>query len=167
MPTLKRAALCLGIYLTVLSLQAAEPDKSNLAIGLAERLHGEGKFAEARTILLASLEEALKQQNSERRIALVDGLGSVAQDQGQYLDAEKYYRRSLVYWQTGGEGSLTGLAQTLNNLASLLDGAHKFGEAEELLRRSEAIQVQRLGRDAPEVGVVLLNRGTLHLREQV
>jgi tetratricopeptide (TPR) repeat protein len=132
-------------------------------IDLAERLHDEHKFAEAKTILLGALEDALKHQNGKRRIAYIfDSLGSVAQDQGQYLEAEKYYRRSIDYWQDGGEKSLAGLARTLNNLASLLYSAGKLGEAQQLLRRSEDIQLE----GDPEAGVVLLNRGSAYFGQR-
>ena len=139
------------------SLQTAEP------IDLAERLHDEHKFAEAKTILLGALEDATKHQNVERRLAyILDSLGSVAQDQGEYLQAEKYYRRSIAYWQDGGENSLAGLARTLNNLASLLYSAGKLSEAQQLLRRSEAIQPE----GDPQSGVVLLNRGTAYFGQR-
>jgi tetratricopeptide (TPR) repeat protein len=132
-------------------------------IDLAERLHGEHKFEEAKTILLGALEDALKHQNGKRRIAyILDSLGSVAQDQGQYLQAEKYYRRSIAYWRDGGEDSLAGLARTLNNLASLLYSAGKLGEAQQLLRRSEDIQLE----GDPEAGVVLLNRGSAYFGQR-
>lgn len=131
-------------------------------IDLAERLHDEHKFAEAKTILVGALEDALKDQNGKRRIAyILDSLGSVAHDQGQYLEAEKYYRRSIDYWQDGGEKSLAGLARTLNNLASLLYSAGKLGEAQQLLRRSEDIQLE----GDPGAGVVLLNRGSAYFRQ--
>ncbi len=143
--------------LSNLSLQASDP------IDLAERLHDEHKFAEAKTILLGALENGLNHQNNERRLAyILDSLGSVAQDQGEYLQAEKYYRRSIAYWQDGGENSLAGLARTLNNLASLLYSAGKLSEAQQLLRRSEAIQPE----GDPQSGVVLLNRGTAYFGQR-
>ncbi len=143
--------------LSNLSVQADE------AINLAERLHDEHKPEEAKTILLGALEDALKHQNVQRRLAyLLDRLGSVAQEQGQYLQAEKYYRRSIAYWQDSGENSLAGLARTLNNLASLLYSAGKLAEAQQLLRQSEAIQLE----GDPERGVVLLNQGTAYFQQR-
>ena len=139
------------------SLQSTEP------IDLAERLHDEHKFAEAKTILLGALKDALKHPNGERRLAyILDSLGSVVQDQGQYLQAEKYYRRSIAYWLDGGETSFAGLARTLNNLASLLYRAGKLNEAQQLLRRCEAIQLE----GDPQTAVVLLNQGTAYFGQR-
>jgi tetratricopeptide (TPR) repeat protein len=114
-------------------------------------------------MLVGALEDALNHPDGTRRIAyILDGLGSVAQDQGQYLQAEKYYRRSIVYWRDGGEDSRAGLARTLNNLASLLCSAGKLGEAQQLLRRSEGIQLA----GDPETGVLLLNRASAYFRQR-
>ena len=133
--------------------------ESTEPIDLAERLHDEHKFAEAKTILLGALKDALKHPNEERRLAyILDSLGSIAQDQGQYLQAEKYYRRSIACWMDGGKTSLAGLARTLNNLASLLYRVGKLSEAQRLLRRSEAIQLE----GDPQAGVVFLNQGTAY-----
>jgi tetratricopeptide (TPR) repeat protein len=142
---------------------AAVQERGNLAIDVAERLHSEHKFAEANTILLGALEDALKHPNGKRRIAyILDSLGSVAQDQGQYVEADKYYRRSITYWQDGGENSLAGLGRTMNNLASLLYSEGKLGEAQQLLGRSEGTQLE----GDPETGVVLLNRGSAYFRQR-
>jgi tetratricopeptide (TPR) repeat protein len=140
-----------------LTLQATEK------IGVTDRLHDERRFMESKTTLLGALEDALKHPNSERRLAyILASLGSVAQDEGKYLQAEKYYRRSLAYWRDGGENSRAGLARTLNNLASLLDSVGRLSEAQELLRRSESILLE----SDPETGVMLLNRGTTYFRQR-
>jgi tetratricopeptide (TPR) repeat protein len=165
----ERTILCRCFYLAALcnlTLQSAEPDNWTRTIDVAERLHAERKYTEARTILLGALKDASNHQNRNHRLAYTfNNLGSVAQDQGRYLEAEKHYRRSISYWQEAGERSLADLAKTLNNLASMLDSAGRFAEAEELLRRSEMIQVESLGRDDPEIGVLLLNRGTLYFKQ--
>ena len=72
------------------------------------------------------MEDASRHDERAYRLAYtLNDLGSVAQDEGQYFQAEKYYRRSIAYWRAGGEHLRCGLARTLNNLASLLDGAGK------------------------------------------
>jgi tetratricopeptide (TPR) repeat protein len=127
----------------------------------------EHKYAEAKTVLLGALEDASGRQDKEYRLAYAfNNLGSVAQDQGRYFEAEKCYRRSIAYGQDGGERSLAVLARALYNLASLLYSAGKLGEVQELLRRSEAIQIEVLGRDHPEIGVLLLNRGALYFKQR-
>lgn len=146
-----------------LTLQAAEPDRWEQSIRLAGRLHNERRLPEARTVLLGTLSEASSHPDREYRLAYtLDNLGSVAQDQGKYFEAESYYRRSIAHWQAAGERWRDGLARTLNNLSSLLYGAGKFREAEELLRRSGAESTR--GTDTNSL--VLLNSGTLYLKQR-
>jgi tetratricopeptide (TPR) repeat protein len=136
-------------------------------IDRAERLHEEHHFTEARTILLSALEDASKHQKPEYRLAYtLNNLGAIAQDEGRYFEAEKYYRDSITSWERAGERSRLALARTLNNLATLLDSGGKLAEAQELLRRSEAILIERMGLDDPAASVVLLNRGNAYFKQR-
>src|SRR5688500_1320562 len=73
-------------------------------ITFAEQLHDEHQFAEARAILLGVLKDASQHQQGAYRLGYtLNNLGSIAQDQGQYLEAEMYYRRSIAHWREGGE----------------------------------------------------------------
>ena len=164
---LKRAELLLISFVCAFaSLQAAEPDKWRAAIDEAEQLHEAGSLSGARIILLSALQLAAPHKDGTKRLAYTyNGLGSVAQDQGQYFEAEKYYR-AISYWQDGQERPPLGLGGTLNNLASLLDSAGKAGEAQALLRRSEAILVDYARGNELAMGVVLQNRGTGFFRQR-
>jgi tetratricopeptide (TPR) repeat protein len=142
----------------------AESDKWEQAIDIAERLQTEQQFGEARRVLLGAVAEASNHDQKECRLAYTfNNLGSVAQDQGQYLDAEQYYRRSITNWQHCGKGRHPGMARTLNNLASLMHSTGKWKQAENLLRRSEAVQIGHLRSDDPDAGVLYLNRATIYL----
>jgi tetratricopeptide (TPR) repeat protein len=144
--------------------QSAVPDQWQQSIDLAERLQEQHKLAEARTVLLGAVEEASKHAQKEHRLAYTyNNLGSVAQDQGRYLEAETYYRRSIAHWQNRGAGPNGGLARTMNNLASLMYGAGRLREAEELVLRAETFAIGQLSTDDDEAGVRFLNRGMLYL----
>src|SRR5262245_18882199 len=118
-------ALKSGMLLTVLSLRGvADQDQWQQAIDRAEKLQDQGKLAEARSALAEALEAAAGHPKREFRLAYtLNDLGSVAQDQGQFYDAEKYYRQSLTHWRNRGGASQEGTARTLNNLASLMHAA--------------------------------------------
>lgn len=157
-----RWTLLLALFASI--LQGAEEDKWKQAIVSAQGLQEKRQFAEARSVLLAVVTEAAGQSDREYRLAYTfHKLGSIAQDQGRYFEAEDHYRRSIAHWEAAGERWRGNLAKTLNNLSSLLYDAGKLREAEELLKRAEAIQVQLAGGGDPDI-VTLMNSGLLHFR---
>lgn len=151
--------LCLLCLLPVCRPMLGAADPWDHAISAAERLQSEGKLAEASNALLAVMKEAT---SSTIRLAYTHTtLGSIAQDQGRYADAENYYRRALLEWKEAG-GQL-GLARTMNNLASLLFVTGKLDAADEFLRQSEDLQIEVMGSDHPEIARILQNRGLIYL----
>jgi tetratricopeptide (TPR) repeat protein len=135
-------------------------DDWRAAIEHALSLQSEGRLAEARRILLNALPQAGQHQDGTRRLACTfEHLASIAHDELQFLDAERYYRRSIALWREGGSASVAGLAPALNNLSSLLNDLGRSKEAYELLRKSEAIQLER---HDPGIAVTLMNRGALY-----
>src|SRR4051812_28893289 len=138
------------------------PDAWHRAVASSERLHAEGKLAEARNALLAVMHEAA---SSNVRLAYThNNLGSIAQDQGRYTDAERHYRLALRQWEAAGEH--LGSARTLNNLASLLFVIGKLEAAEEMLRRAEEFQIEAMGADHPETARVHQNHGAVYLQRR-
>ena len=78
-------------------------------IRVSEDLRGQGRLVEAREIL----EHAATGDPEIPRDVLAriyTDLGSVAQDQGKYMDADRYYRRSMALWSPDGAVSQLGLA---------------------------------------------------------
>ena len=139
-------------------------DDWRIAIEQAERLHSEGRLAEARRTLLNVLPQAGQHKDGTRRLAYtLDNLGSIAQDERQFLDAERFYRRSIALWHDGGAVSEAGLARTMNNLASLLHDLGKLIESHELLRKSESIQLES---NDPEIAVTLINLGSNYFQRR-
>ena len=163
--TANQFRLCLGLGMG-LTLNAADSRDWNSLIQLAEKLQDELKLKEARSVLLAAQESASAPLNEHRLAYTLHNLGSVAQDEGRQLEAEKQYRRALTHWQAAGKGSYRGTARTLNNLASVLYIAGKWDECLELLERSEAIETQGANEGGPEAAVIFANRGTVYLRQR-
>jgi len=97
---------------------------------------------------------------------IYNNLGSVCQDQGRFLDANRYYRRSVVEWERAGEIHRMALARALNNLATLLWDTGKVAEAERVLIRSSSIQIDVVGSNDPEATQLFYNLGALYSRQK-
>ena len=89
--------------------------------------------------------------------AILCKLASIAQDQARYRDAERLYRRSVELWRAIPNGPYIGLAQALNNLASLYFETGRKGLAENLCHESLSIRLQVQGPDHPDVALEYSN----------
>jgi tetratricopeptide (TPR) repeat protein len=155
--------IMLGLCLVIACLPSlAAADEWGNVVALSKNLKAGGKFVEARKVLLAALDDA---PLSATRIAVAyNELGTIAQDQGKYTEAERLYRLSIQQWELV-PGHL-GIARTMNNLASLLFVVGKTDAADVWLRRAETLQIQAMGTDHPETARLYQNRATLYLRFQ-
>jgi len=73
--------------------------------------------------------------------------------QGEYAEAERFYRRSLAIREKALGPDHPDVATSLDNLAELYQAQGKYAEAEPLLQRSLAIRkgaTNRLGAKPPE-----------------
>jgi CHAT domain-containing protein len=79
----------------------------------------------------------------------LENLGNLKLQQGQYAEAEPYYRRALQLQEKAFGENSPATAQTLSNLAALLERQQKFAEAEPLLDR--AIRIAEAGEAGSEL----------------
>jgi tetratricopeptide (TPR) repeat protein len=128
----------------------------------ANRLIEEGHFAEAEKSLRRALTESVNTDASVTA-AILNNLGSVYQDLGEYAKAEQHARRSLSTWETIRPPGHLDLARPLNTLAGIYTKIGRYSDAEQLYRRSLAIRTEVLGPNHLDVGRVLSNQGELQL----
>jgi serine/threonine protein kinase/tetratricopeptide (TPR) repeat protein len=126
-------------------------------------------FADAEVLLRESLRirEKLLRADDPALAGSLHGLGVVEHDAGHYSEAESLYRRALAI-REGRPGERSGVAQTLERLAQVLQEEGRPDEAEEVARR--AVQVNRelggtsgaeLARALDQLGAILRDRGEL------
>jgi tetratricopeptide (TPR) repeat protein len=89
-------------------------------------------------------------------------LGSVAQEQSSWVEAEKWFKACLQMRQQRCGADHPGTATSLNNLAELYRAMGRYAEAEPLLVRSLSIWKQQLGPDHPHTALSLNNLATLY-----
>jgi len=135
------------------------------AIDTSERLQEDGRLSEAEKVLLDVLQNE-SQFGADGLAYIYNNLGSVCQDQGRFLYANRYYRRSVVEWERAGDKHREALAKTLNNLASLLWETGKLAEAERVLIRSSIIQIGVGGSNHLETAHLFYNLGAIRLRQK-
>ena len=131
----------------------------------SERLQEGGRLSEAEQVLLDALrlESELK---PEGLAYIYNNLASICQDQGRFLHAHRYYRRSIAEWEKAGDPHRMALARTLNNLASLLWDTGQPAEAERVLMRSSIIQIDVVGPHSPEAAHLFYNLGAVRWRQK-
>lgn len=124
----------------------------------AKRLQLQGRYSEAQSVLRDALRTLDRSpENCLRRAAFLDSLGSVAQDEGNFVVAEHFYLQSIrLIEKTFGEDHLE-LASSLDNLGSLYMACNRWTESERLRHRALDIRIRILGPDDPSVAKVLSN----------
>jgi tetratricopeptide (TPR) repeat protein len=135
------------------------------AVQTSERLQEGGRLSEAEQVLL----DVLRHEpgfEPDGLAYIYNNLGSICQDQGRYLHADRHYRRSIAEWEKAGDPHRMALARTLNNLASLLWDTGKPAEAERVLIRSSIIQIDAVGPTHPEAAHLFYNLAAIRLRQK-
>lgn len=131
----------------------------------SEALQEQGRASEAEQALLRCLEEAAAiPLGGVARI--YNNLGSTAQDQGKYTQAERYYRRSIATWESAGPAGRLARARTLNNLASLLWFVGRVEEAERAFEESAQQHFEIVGPRDPETSVIYGNLATILMNKR-
>jgi tetratricopeptide (TPR) repeat protein len=78
---------------------------------------------------------------------ICDRIGQFLHGRSMLASAEEVLRDTVAFAEATHGASSLQVAHALNDLASLLQSAARFGEAEPLLRKSLALQETKLGRD--------------------
>jgi tetratricopeptide (TPR) repeat protein len=110
---------------------SADATRASELVHSANRLIEEGRFAEAEKSLRSALTESVNADASVTA-AILNNLGSVYQDLGEYAKAEQYARRSLVTWERIRPPGHLDLARPLNTLAGIYTKIGRHSEAEEI-----------------------------------
>ncbi|HEY7304752.1 MAG TPA: tetratricopeptide repeat protein [Bryobacteraceae bacterium] len=154
--TLVRAALCaFAIGLTALSAEAQSRHESQEAEAVSEqqllaarsKQHA-GEYNAARDLLLQAL------PNAPNSAALLDALGSVQQDLGEYLEAERSYLHALsASAQSEGDPERVAI---LHNLGTLYLDTGQHSKGERVREQLKKLRPQTL-HDHPAETAALLN----------
>jgi tetratricopeptide (TPR) repeat protein len=109
--------------------------------------------------------ESAKSRTDEDAATLLNNLGYLLQEQGDYETARPLYERALAIREQELDPAHPATAQSLNNLAALLYAQGDYGAARPLYERAMAIYVQALGPTHPTTAYSLNNLAEL-LRAQ-
>ena len=102
----------------------------------SEQLQRQGNFPEAETTLRSALKEADKLPPEDVRLAVIlFNLGSVYQNLGRPMTAEKYYRQALSAWERSLGKDDPSLTRPLSALLALSLEHGLYTKAERLQRR--------------------------------
>lgn len=140
-------------------------------VGNAEREIHHHDLARAYFLRSIAIKEKLKGKDSADLWVVLNNLGAMAQDEGDFVTAEINYRRALkVLEPVADAGKNTALVldlvPTLNNLAELESTESHLAEAEPYLRRALAIAEKIAGKASVHAAAKLDNLGVLFLLEQ-
>jgi tetratricopeptide (TPR) repeat protein len=110
----------------------------------------------------ATLHELIEQQDggspdNQFESELLDQLGKLAREQGDYATARKYHERALTLDEAAFGPDHPNVASGLNNLASVLQDLGDLGQARQLFERSLKIDEAAFGPDHPNVASGLNN----------
>lgn len=129
-----------------------------------EKLHQEGKYAEALPLALHALDIAERNDGSNAFNTAV-GLSwaaTVYEGMGDYSKAEPFYRRALVILEKVLGREHPDIAQSLNNLALLYVKMGDYGKAEPLSERALNIVEKALGPEHLDTARNLNSRAGLY-----
>jgi tetratricopeptide (TPR) repeat protein len=82
--------------------------------------------------------------------------------QGDFVEAEQLYKRSVAISEKALGPNHPNVAATLNNLANVYKSQIRFGEAEEVSKRALAIRQKAFGANHPEVAQSLYNLASVY-----
>lgn len=152
------------IRLAVASLSSeTEPARQAEALGdLGGVLLLKGHFDEARVLCLQSL-DLLKNTKSRKYLPIVlDNLGELANQSGDFGQAEKYLKEAIRVAQEISPDD-PYVARLLNNLGVLYYMTGNDGGAEKSLKEAIAIAESRLGKDRVELVPLVNNLGEAYV----
>ena len=82
-------------------------------------------------------------------------MGSLSQKQGNYADAESFYKRSLDIIKKTVAPDHLDVATALNNLATIYQDLGRYADAEPLYKHALSIKEKNLGKAHPDVAITL------------
>jgi tetratricopeptide (TPR) repeat protein len=124
------------------------PDGPSQVPGLeqAAALHAAGRYFETEQLLRQALDSIDRAGQAHPQLPVIlNNLGSVSQEIGRNVDAERFYRRAIQFYESSQDPAHPVLLKPLCNLASLYLDEGQPRKAERLYRR--ALQL----RCAPEL----------------
>jgi tetratricopeptide (TPR) repeat protein len=163
----RKSARILFTFLAALTAPtgAQSPDPIGESNGITERLlrahrkQNSGEYAAARSILLQALSEA------PASASLLDALGSVQQDMGEYIEAEQSYFRALR--ATGRIENDPERIFVLNNLGTLYLETHQYSKGQRVREQLERLPLSALERRPVATALLLDVLGSLeHARHR-
>lgn len=138
------------LFSLLLGLIRAEEDSWQQATRLGIQLQQQCNFPAAQTAFLRALKDAQQFGPEDLRLAIaLNNLGSVYQDLGDHLNAEKYYQRSFLIFQKRKGLDDPVLAGPVNNLASLYLENSQWAKAERLPLRALEARLDALNPNHP------------------
>lgn len=114
-----------------------------------------GDKCKAKCLYRKALDLEEKDQLSIEVSRSLNGLALLANDEGNYVEAENLLKRAIAVHDKGGRREHPYCATALVNLASLYTNLGRTCEAKPLFKRAEYIQKQTIGCDHPDVAVRL------------
>ncbi len=131
-------------------------------LGLIARQRGDLEKGEQLLKEALALDPAKHGQEIEK-LATINNLASLLQDQGRYQEAESYFRQALEAKRRLLGPNHPSLGRAANNLALLLMEQQQYDEAEPLLEEALAVSRKCFGEEHLFVAFTLANVGRLHL----
>ncbi len=101
---------------------------------------------------------------SEQEANALAAFGAIAQDAGDYLKAENYYRQAILVLEQVQGTDCPPLAAPLSELASIELSRRRYTRAEALLERVLAIQQKHLGANHSNVAKTINHLGVVRQR---
>ena len=158
-------AEALSIALDVAGPDALETGTVWNSMGNMRHARSELEAAEAAYLEALRIREAILEPTDPRTTHVLNNLGLVYTDAGRLEEGIEYSRRALdAYLARHGDTPHLEVAYSTNNLASTLERAGRFDEAEPLYLRSMEIREALLDPDHPHVTQIKNNLGTLYNR---
>jgi len=129
--------------------------------GLANIKKGQGKYAEAEVLFVASLKVLERAGHGMKYAAVLNNFAGLLEELKRYEEAEQMHRQALGVYERnlGPEHPFVGTA--LNNLAVLLRDQGRLEEAKQYHTRALAVRRQTLPREHPDVAMSLNNLAML------
>ena len=130
-------------------------------LGDGEVHYRAGDLEESRAAYTAFVEQAERARlNDQATIGVLERLGVICYELGEYADAIAHYERALTL-RNGRPGFKEPYARLLNNLAAAYARLGNASKALELYSKSSSLLRNDSGRDPPELGSVFINQADL------
>ncbi len=158
-------AEALSIVLDVAGPDALETATVWNSLGNLRDAQSEFEAAEAAYLEALRIREAALEPAAPEIIVVLNNLGTLYSGAGRLEEGIEFSRQALdAYLARHGETPHLAVAFSTNNLASALEMAGRFDEAEPLYHHSMEIREALLDPDHPHVTQIKNNLGTLYIR---